>query len=181
MDKYILDRKDTVLLIVDIQERLIPAMKYKDEAIKGTNILIEACNMMDIPIIVTEQYPRGLGKTSESLEGLEKAKVFEKTRFTACIDEVVEELERLDRKKVIVVGMETHVCVFQTVRDLVGLGYHPFLAKDAVSSRGKDNTKNGLSLIREVGGLVSNVETILFDLMKDSKDENFREISALIK
>ena len=181
MDKFILEKNDTVLLIVDIQERLTKAMKYEDEAIKGTNILIEAANLMDIPILVTEQYPKGLGRTTEELKNLEKAKFFEKTLFTACIDGLVEELKTLGRKKVIVVGMETHVCVYQTVRDLVSLGYYPFLAQDAVSSRSKSNTKNGLKLIDDVGGVVTNVETILFDLMKDAKVEEFKAISALIK
>lgn len=181
MEKYILDKKDTVLLIIDIQERLAPAMKYNEEVVKATNILIEAANIMEIPIILTEQYPRGLGKTVEELQGLDNAKIFEKTKFTAYIDEVKEELEKLGRKKIVVVGMETHVCVYQTCRDLVANEYEVFLPIEGVSSRTKMHTKNGISLIENIGGLVTNVETILFDLLKDSKSEGFKEISALIK
>lgn len=181
MNKYYLDRNDTVLLIIDIQERLLPAMKYSKEVIDASNILIEAAKIMDIPILITEQYPRGLGKTVEELKGLENGKVFEKTKFTACIDGVEKELKSLGKKKVIVVGMETHVCVFQTCRDLVEKGYQVFLPIEGVSSRTKLHTKNGIDLIENTGGLITNVETILFDLMKDSKTEGFKEISALIK
>lgn len=181
MDRYTLDKKDTVLMIIDVQEKLCPAMKYEDGVIESSNKLIEASRIMGLPILVTEQYPRGLGRTSDKLLGIEGARVFEKTSFTACTDELLSELEDLGRKKVIVLGMEAHVCVFQTVRDLLALGYQPFIVREGISSRTDRNTKNGISLIRDIGGFITNVETLLFDLMKDARAEEFKAISKIIK
>ena len=181
MKNFRIKKEDTVLLIIDIQERLLPVMKDKDRVIEFNNILIQAAREMNIPIIVTEQYPRGLGHTCEELKNLEGAKTFEKTKFSALTSEVEDYLESLGKKQVIVTGIESHVCVYQTCRELKAKGYDVFLPIEGVSSRKDLNMDNALDQISQSGGLVSNVETLLFDLLGDAKSEHFKAISKLIK
>ena len=182
MNKFTLFKEESLLLIIDIQERLAPAMKYGKEVIKNTDILISAAHEMNMPIIVTEQYPKGLGPTVPEInERLRKALKFEKTMFTACTDEVITALEAEGKKKIIITGMETHVCVFQTARDLIGLGYDVFVVSDGVCSRTKENYKNGLDLIRDMKGAVINTETVIFDLMKKAGTPEFKVLSKLIR
>lgn len=182
MEKFILNRDDVSLLVIDIQERLVPAMLDKDKVIRNTNILLQAAKAMDIPVLVTEQYPKGLGSTLEEVnEFLAEAKVFSKNSFTAYIDEVKSELEKLNRKKIIIIGMETHVCVYQTTRDLLEAGYHVHIAQDGVTSRTKENYLNGLELMKDMGAIINNTETIIFDLLKVSGTPEFKLMSKLIK
>lgn len=182
MDKFTLYKEDSLLLIIDMQEKLFPAMKYGKEIIEKTNILVAATKAMNMPVIVTEHYPKGLGKTvTEITSTLENALIFEKNVFSACTDEIVGALKETGRKKIIVVGTETHVCVFQTVRGLIGLGYEVFLVSDAVASRSKGNYRNGLDLMKSMGAVITNTETILFDLMKGSDSPEFKALSKLIK
>ncbi|NLJ99296.1 MAG: hydrolase [Tissierellia bacterium] len=182
MDKFTLCREESLLLIIDIQERLAPAMKYEDKVIKNTNVLVSTANEMDIPIVVTEQYPKGLGPTVPEInDELNDAQRFEKILFSACTDQVIKALNKEQRKKIIVVGMETHVCVFQTVRDLLELGYEVFVVCDGVSSRFEENHRNGLDLMKDMGAVISNTETILFDLLKKAGTPEFKVLSRLIK
>lgn len=182
MKKYFLDKSEAVLLIIDIQERLAPVINKADEVIKNTNVLIAMAKEMEIPILVTEQYPKGLGCTVKEIsDNLEDGSKFEKNTFTGCTIEVASALKETGRKKVIITGMETHVCVFQTVRDLLTSGYQVFVVADGVSSRTVENFKNGLDLMKEMGAVISNTETILFDLLKESGTPEFRTLSKLIK
>lgn len=182
MDKLTLNRESSVLLVIDIQERLLPAMKYGDQVLKKTSTLIAVAKTLTIPILVTEQYPKGLGKTVPELAMLlNSEETYEKTTFSGCTTELIAYLEKTGRKKIIISGMETHVCVFQTVRELLIMGYQVFVAGDAVCSRTKANHFNGLSLMTEMGAVVSNTETIFFDLLKKAGTPEFRELSKLIK
>lgn len=182
MEQYILDKEESLLLIIDIQERLVPVMEYKEQVINNTIILIQSAKEMNIPIVYTEQYPRGLGNTVEELSSLlEGAEKFEKVKFSAYTDEVIKKLKVSDKKKIIVVGMETHVCVFQTVRDLLAGGYQVFVVKDAVASRTKMNYRNGLELMHSMGAVITNTETIVFDLLKVAGTPEFKVMSKLIK
>lgn len=182
MDKFTLRREDTVLMVIDIQERLVPVMKYKDQVINNTKILITAAKEMNFPVIVTEQYPKGLGRTvPELMDLVDEENIFAKNSFTAYTDEVRGALQSLGKKKVIITGMEAHVCVFQTARDLIDQGYEVFLVKDGVSSRTKENYLNGLDLIQSVGGVITNTETAIFDLLKVSGTPEFKILSKMIK
>lgn len=182
MDRFTLKRENAVLFIIDIQERLVPVMKYKNQLINNTNILIRAAKEMDFPIITTEQYPKGLGRTvPELLDQLDGDMIFAKNSFTAYTEEVKEALKKLGKKKVIIVGMETHICVFQTARDLIQDGYQVFLVKDACASRTKENFLNGLDLIKSLGGVITNTETVVFDLLKVSGTPEFKILSKMIK
>ena len=182
MDKFILNKEETALLIIDIQEKLVPVMKYKDQVINNTKILINTAIQMNMPIIYTEQYPKGLGNTVKELEELlMDATKFEKNSFTAYIEEARKALKATDRKKIIVVGMENHVCVYQTVRDLLIDGYQVFLVKDAVASRTKMNYRNGLDLMNLMGAVIINTETVVFDLLKTAGTPEFKVLSKMIK
>ena len=119
MDNYTLDVRDTLLLYVDLQERLVPVLADKEALILRTNILLEAVGHMEVPVIVTEQYPKGLGQTVESaMAHLSTATFFEKTTFSSMTPEVLQTIEKEGRRKILIVGAETHICVFQTARDL---------------------------------------------------------------
>jgi nicotinamidase-related amidase len=182
LDKFTLTREEAVLLIIDIQERLVPAMPSAKQVIKNTNTLISIAEKLKIPIMVTEQYPKGLGKTVAEINiNLPTTPVYEKKTFSGCTEEVVSALDQLKRKKIIVTGMETHICVLQTVRDLLKADYQVFVVGDAVCSRTKENYQNALSLINQMGGVVTNTETVFFDLIKEAATPLFRELSKLIK
>ena len=114
MDKFTLLPEDTVLMLIDIQERLVPAMPYGEKVIQNTNILIVAADKLNIPIMATEQYPKGLGKTVSHLNiNSDKVSVYEKITFNGCIEEVKTYLKQLNKRKIIIAGMETHICVFR--------------------------------------------------------------------
>lgn len=181
-----LNRDDTVLLVIDIQERLGAAMEPArfERLVKNTGILIQTAKTLGLPVLVTEQYPRGLGHTVPALLELlpEDATPVEKVAFSCgAVKELARRLFDLRRKQVIVVGMETHVCVFQTVRDLVAGGYAPFVARDAVLSRTTENHDTGLELMRESGATISSTETIVFDLLGAAGTPEFKALSPLVK
>ena len=182
MDKYTLKEEDAVLLIIDIQEKLVPVMKYGDKVIRNTNRLIAIAKKLGIPIIVTEQYPKGLGKTvPEIAANFDQVLTYEKTTFSGCTRDVLMGLNSLGRKKIIITGMETHVCVFQTVRDLLNQDFQVFVVADGVCSRAKENYQNGLFLMSSMGAVITNTETVFFDLLKEADTPLFRELSVLIK
>lgn len=182
MDKFILTEDETVFMVVDIQERIVPAMLEGQTVIHNTNILLTLCNKLNIPLIVTEQYPKGLGKTvSEVSDNLGDIAVYEKITYTGYTDDVKNVLKKLGKKKVIIAGMETHVCVLQTTRDLLADGYQVFVLGDAVCSRTKENYQNGLSLMSAMGAVVTNTETVVFDILKQAGTPLFKEMSKLVK
>ena len=185
-DALAVNTNDTALLIIDIQEKLAPAIVDQESIIAKTAALVQIASAMELPILVTEQYPRGLGATVPALrELLDQAPSvcgkFEKMAFSACTSEVMDALKATGRRKVIITGMETHVCVFQTVRALQADGFQCFLARDAVGSRTMANRDNGFDLIKACGGVISNVETLLFDLLQEAGTPLFKQLSKLIK
>lgn len=177
-----LSAKNSVLFIVDIQEKLANIMEDKTQVIKNNNILIEMARAFSMDIIFTEQYPKGLGFTSdEILINREKDFIEEKTSFTGLTPNVKEKLKALGKNTIILTGMETHICVYQTARDLISDGYRVVLVMDAVCSRTKDNKNNGLDLMKLEGAIISNTETVLYDLLEVSGTPIFKELSKLIK
>lgn len=182
MNRFTLDKNETTLMVIDIQDRLVPVMSVADQVIDNTNILIATAKEFNMPIVTTEQYPKGLGNTVPELKDqINSNYLFEKNSFTAYTDEVKILLAQLNRKKILITGMETHICVFQTIRDLISDGYLVFIAADAVCSRTKENYKNGLQLIENMGAVVTNTETIVFDLLKKAGTPEFKTLSKLIK
>jgi len=182
LNKFTLTQEESALMIIDIQERLVPAMPDNKKIIQNTNTIIDIANSLKIPIIVTEQYPKGLGNTILDInEHLDIVSVFEKTTFSGYTDKASNTLKQLGRKKIIITGMETHVCVFQTVRDLLANDYMVFVVGDAVCSRTKENYLNGLSLMSDMGAIITNTETVFFDIMKEAGTPLFKRLSKLIK
>lgn len=182
MDKFTLNKDDVVLVVIDLQEKLMKAMKDREKVYKNTNLLLTTAYELGIPVVVTEQYPRGLGETvaeiKSSLKGFE---YIEKVTFTACGQQLIDYLKRSGRKTIIMTGSETHVCVFQTVRDLVKSGYNVHVVKDAVCSRFDENYENGLALMKDVGAIITNAETVVFDLLHAAGTPAFKAISPLLK
>lgn len=179
----ILNKENSLLLIIDVQERLVSALD-KDVVVKRTAILTQAAKILGIPTIVTEQYPKGLGSTVQQIKQnlSETAKIFEKTAFSALREEGFSELlKSYNKKQIIICGIETHVCVHQTVADLITEGYEVSVVKDACASRNKYEFKQGIELMQQNGAKISCLEIVLFEWLKDSKNPNFKEIQALIK
>ena len=182
LTKYELNKEDALFLVIDIQEKLANVMDYKKKIVSNTKVLIEAGKLMDIPIIFTEQYPRGIGSTlGELKEALDNPIVFEKNSFNAYLDNIKESIDEKKRKKIIISGMEAHICVMQTTRELIKAGYEVFIARDAVCSRTKENFVNGLEQMKDMGATISNTESIIFDLLKISGTSDFKALSKLIK
>lgn len=176
------------LFVVDIQERLVPAMPAAAlaQVIKNTKILIHAARTLALPIVVSQQYPKGLGGTiapiEEALAGAGNLHRLDKLEFSAegapAFGPVAAQLHR---DQWIVCGMETHVCVYQTLRGLVTRGYQAHVAADAVSSRTKANWKIGLGLAERAGAIVSSTEVCVFDLLERAGSDEFKLLSKAIK
>jgi len=183
LNNYVLDKEDTILLIVDVQERLAAIMKEKERVVKNCQHLIALAGMLDIPIVVTEQYPKGLGRTVAELQAVvPQYKPIEKTAFNCCGEAAfLPELRRINRKKIIMTGMETHICVLQTTIGLLQEGYSVYVVEDAVCSRTDGNWKTGIAFMRDAGAAVTCTETALFQLLKVAGTEEFKTISQRIK
>lgn len=183
MNKYKLEAGKSILMIIDLQEKLMKVMNNTEQIYKHTLILLETARVLQIPIIVTEQYPQGLGQTVSVIkEKLPAEYVYaDKISFSACTDKVLAYIRKHNRQQVIVVGAETHVCVFQTVRDLIAEDLSAYIIKDAVCSRFELNYCNALEMMRDMGAVVSNTETAVFDLLQAAGTPEFKAISPLIK
>lgn len=182
-----LNREDALLLIVDVQERLVPAI-HKDlypAASRNMKVMIETAGALGLPILLTEQYPKGLGRTVpeilSSLEGKEY-RLVEKITFSCARDEgFLKAVSSANRKQIVIVGMETHVCVYQTSVDLIRAGFSVFVLDDAVSSRFLHNYQSGIAALRDAGATVFSTETAVFQLLKVAATPEFKKVSPLIR
>ncbi|MBI5674337.1 MAG: hydrolase [Nitrospirae bacterium] len=183
MDKFILDKDNSVLVIVDIQEKLAVVMKQKEKVVNNCLHLIEAAKLLNIPVIVTEQYPKGLGHTiNEIKEALPSYEPLEKVTFDCCKGNgFLENVASLKRNQVILTGMETHVCVLQTCLSLLKEKYLVHLVSDAICSRKKDDYLTGMELMRDAGAVITCAETVLFQLLEKAGTPEFKTISKRIK
>ena len=179
--------KETLVAVIDVQEGLASAMaqaRMADVA-RGVPILLAAAKLLGAPVLATEQYPKGLKPTilpvREKLEQLGVVPL-EKTVFSAAeVPEFQKRLEQLAPKSVVVVGMETHVCVYQTVRDLRARGLEVLVPVDAVASRRDEDRAVGLALCERAGAVSTSVETVVFDWLGKAGTDVFREISKLVR
>ena len=183
LDKFFLDKEDTVLLIVDIQEKLAAVMTEKDKVVRNNLHLIELAKMIKMPVMVTEQYPRGLGATVKDIrEALPFYRPVEKMTFDCCGQPpFLEELKEHNKRNVVLTGMETHICVLQTCIGLLKGGINVHIVQDAVCSRTRENWKTGVEFMREAGAVVTSTETVLFQLLKVAGTDEFKKISQRIK
>jgi nicotinamidase-related amidase len=170
-------------LIIDVQERLFPHMFRHQLLLQRLQILIEGLHILDVPVLVTEQYPKGLGPTLEPVKmALHGIPVIEKSAFSCCDEPVfTSEAEKLDRSTWIIGGIETHVCVLQTVMDLVSSEQVPVVVADATSSRNPDDKRVALERMKQEGAIVTTTESILFELARISGTTAFKSISKLVK
>ena len=174
---------NAVLLVVDIQERLVNMLE-KDTVVAKSCALGNTARILGVDTIVTEQYPKGLGNTIEPLKSAlgDNVTYFEKTAFSVLNENGFEEiLKNTGKKHVILCGIEAHICVYQTAMDLISKGYEVTLVKDASASRNKFEFKTGVELMKQNGVNISCVEIVLFELLKSAKNPNFKEVQALIK
>jgi nicotinamidase-related amidase len=183
VEKFILKRDDALLVIVDIQERLAVAMTEKERVVTNTLHLVESAKLLGVPILITEQYSKGLGPTlPEVRNAVQSYAPIEKITFSCCGEKFfMEAVQETEKKQIILVGMETHVCVLQTCIDLLQNGYFVHVVSDAICSRTKQNYKTAIEYMRDAGAVITCTETVLFQLLVKAGTEEFKAISKRIK
>jgi nicotinamidase-related amidase len=178
-----LKKENAVLVLVDIQGKLATLMYKKEEFFANLLVLIKALKILNIPIIWNEQLPDKLGPTiPEIKELLDGMKPLEKNTFSCCGNAgFTEKLESTGRRQVLLAGMETHVCVYQTALDLIPGGYEVHLVADAVSSRTLENKLVGIQAIKDLGARLTSVEMAIFEMLEVAEGEQFKSIVKLLK
>lgn len=179
----ILTRENTALLVIDIQERLLPVIFESERVIRNTIKLINGFKILNLPIFYTEQYPKGLGNTSVAIkEALGNKTAIEKMSFSCSgATGLFDELKQKDIKQVVACGVESHVCVMQTVLDLIANDFSVHVAADAVSSRREFDLHIALNRMGKNGAEITLTESILFEMLEVCGTDQFRAISKLIK
>lgn len=173
---------DSLFVCIDIQEKLLPLISNKDEVVKNSNILLGGAEILGAKILISEQYTRGLGVTHSEIKAPTNAKVLEKTSFGVFGNsEMKKFIKKTSCKHLVLFGIETHVCVLQTVLQAVKLGYKCIVAGDAVGSRNEKNYLLALDFFRSLKVAVLPTESVLFNLLQDKQHEKFKEISSLVK
>lgn len=178
-----LSAEDSLVLIIDIQEKLVAALN-KDVVVSNALKIATSANILGIPIIVTEQYPKGLGCTVQSLKDVlpQETQIVEKTYFNALLEDgMLDKIKSYGKKQIVIFGIETHICVYQTASALIEQGYEVYVIKDACASRNKYEFKQGIDAMVANGAKISCVEIALFDWLKGAKNPKFKEVQALIK
>ena len=180
-----MEKEEAVLVVVDVQDVLMKRMnqEVREKVIRNIRTLLAFAKKMAIPILITEQYPKGLGQTvSEIKMEIGSILPIEKVSFSCCgVGIFNEELNQMGRKQVILTGIETHVCVLQTAQDLIQTGYQVHVVADAICSRRKLDWEIGLGWMKKKGAMISTTEIIAFQLLKEAGTEEFRGLSNLLK
>jgi nicotinamidase-related amidase len=176
-------KENALAMVIDVQEKLFPHIHDNDRLEKNLKILIEGLKVLKIPMVVTEQYKKGLGDTIEPIEALVVDYPHnEKTAFSCCDEPSIMEFVELSSKRVVILaGVETHVCLLQTALDLLERGYKPVVVEDCVSSRSPENKRIALKRMEQEGVLITSYESILFELCRFAGAEGFKTISKLVK
>jgi isochorismate hydrolase len=176
-------REKTIGLVIDIQERLVPVMEENEQLVENCSKLIQGLQILGLPLLVTQQYTKGLGETIDEIKSvIPDFQYIEKKDFS-CFDEpaFAEKLALSGAKNVIICGIESHVCVLQTAIDLKEAGYVPVVVIDCVSSRSFDNLDLAQERFRFEGIMMTSFESILFELTRSAGAPGFKEISKLVK
>jgi nicotinamidase-related amidase len=183
-EKHFLDRDNAVLVVIDVQDKLCRAMDEKELRKLTGNILIlqDTARELGFPMVATEQYVKGLGDTLCILKDKLAEPPLEKMAFSCCGEPLFpDRLKALGRKQIIVTGMEAHVCVLQTVIELLDAGYHVHMVKDAVMSRRKENWKVGIEAAKAAGAVITSTEAALFQLLRVAGSDEFKKLSRLVR
>ena len=176
----LIDRDNCTLFVIDVQGKLLPAVESPKQTLANTVALVEVAKQLDVPIAYSEQYPQGLGATEESLLSLlrGKAEHFEKLSFS-CVGEpqIKTALSQWEPKQIIIAGMETHVCVLQTVLELREMGFEVFVVEDAVSSRKAKDKELAIQRMQQNGVVIVSKEMVMFEWLQRADHPKFKEIS----
>ena len=177
------DRSTALLLVVDIQEKFMPHIHEAQRVVSGTVRMLRTAKVLGLPVLVTEQYRKGLGPTiSEVLEAADGAPVIEKMTFSCLGSEAVRQaIDNVGARTVVLVGIETHVCILQTAMDLLDLGLRPQVVTDAVSSRRETDMRVALERMRQAGAVIATSEMTILELVRDASSPEFKSILPLIK
>ncbi len=178
-----LNAENTLVLIIDIQDKLVAALN-KNIIVQNAVKVASAANLLNIPVLLTEQYPKGLGNTVLELKNVlpENSEIVEKTYFNALLEDgMLEKIKSYGKKQIVLFGIETHICVYQTASALVEEGFEVYVIKDACASRNKYEFKEGIEAMRSNGVKISCVEIALFEWLKGAKNPKFKEVQSLIK
>lgn len=179
-----LDAGQTALVIIDMQEAFRNSISDFAETSARIALMAHAAQLLGVPVVVTEQYPKGLGRTAAEIRAVLPAAIepIEKTAFSSCgAQEFVAALESAGARQVLVCGIEAHVCVNQTTHDLLARGYRVHLLAECINSRSAHNRETGLAKMRQSGALPTSIEMSLFELMRDAAHEQFKAVQKLIK
>ena len=176
-------KDDTVAIVVDIQKRLLPHIYQWEQTLQNCLKLIEGLQVLSVPLLVTQQYTKGLGPTDPSIVNrISGFNYIEKNTFSCCGEPAfTEKLSSLGKKNMLLCGIETHVCVLQTCLDLLEDGYIPVIVEDCVSSRKPNDKAIAIERMRQEGARITTMESILFELTKSAGTETFKSISKLVK
>lgn len=175
-------KQNSALLIVDVQGKLSEQMHNSTELFNNIAVLIQVAKLFELPIVWVEQLPEKLGKTHPDIAKHLSGEALEKSTFSACGDaEILAEIERINRRNWIVAGLECHVCVYQSVRDLLKMGKQVQLVADAVSSRTSSNKEIGLQAMKVAGASLTSTEMVMFELQQKAEGDVFRQMIKLIK
>ncbi len=184
MENFTLDRSKTGLLVIDVQESLFPLVDHSCEVYKKICQVIKGFNILNIPMWVSEQYPEGLGPTLEGIQSIlaENATYIGKTSFSCLKDEVFKQVILSSKVEYwVLIGIEAHVCILQTAKDILKTGQKVTVINDAISSRSIYDFSTAIAEMRDMGVRVTSAETVLFELLENSKAPEFKSISNLIK
>lgn len=175
-------KEHTALLVIDVQERLMPVIFEQEKIFSNVNKLLRGAEILGLETIVTEQYPKGLGNTCKEVELGANPTLIEKVCFSCMLSEPVnEQLKLTNVKSLIICGVESHICVLKTTLDALNAGYEVHVVADAVSSRSAESKQLALDRMRQAGAFITSVEMILFMLMDKAGTDEFKAISKLIK
>lgn len=175
--------EETGAIVIDMQEKLMVAMCNSKSCEERASMLIRGLKILDIPIIITQQYTKGLGSSLSSIyEAAGMTEYYEKTGFSCCRDvAIMDAIEKMGRKNILIMGTEAHICALQTAIDLKAVGFQPVYVVDSLASRKELDMKIGIQRAIQEGVIVTTSESVLFELTMTSKHPRFREISALVK
>jgi len=172
---------DSALLVIDVQEKLIPKIHRAAEVVRNIAFLIDGARLVDVPVSATEQYPKGLGPTIPELAKRLPERP-DKTAFSCCeVGSVVDGFQRGARTKIVLAGIESHVCVMQTALDLLAQNFRVYLPVDAVGSRYSIDHEMALKRLEKLGATLTTVETCVFEWLGGAKHPRFKEASALVQ
>ncbi|MCB0825147.1 MAG: isochorismatase family protein [Armatimonadetes bacterium] len=177
-----LHAEECLLIVVDMQPSFLGGIVGADEVMKRTKFLVECANLLEVPTLATVQYPERMGGTEESLHAMIQGETLDKMAFSCCgASGLMEAVEKSERGTIVLVGIETHICVTQTALDLLEEGYEVAIVLDAVSSRSEQANKIGTKRLRDAGAQVVHSESVVYEWMESADHPKFRDVLKVVK